>query len=769
MSFLGDLFGGGGQQQAPSSVQTLSQTSEFPTEVKPFITDVLEKAKAQQEGREFELFEGPRIAPFSPEEQSAFSGVQGIQQAGLGAFPDLASSAFYAQQAQDAAEQGLKQFDATEAQRLINPFQQQVIDIEKDEAIRQFEGTTQPQIAAQAAGAGSFGGSRQAILEAEASRNLQQQLGDIQSRGLRDAYDTAARQFEAERARQTQGAGQFGQFAQDFPGQALRELGALQSVGEQRKAVDQRALDIALSDFLTEQEFPTRQLQEYQSLIRGFPISPNQFTREVSSVPAVPLSQQLLGAAGTGLGLAGAFGAFRKSGGQIEGGLSSLETHQNNEPYSDEIETMIRLRMNTHGQSREEAEKFVKMYVNTAKSFEFQPPDYPHGGELTDDPEATMEARKKQEIPFVPESRPKPVSNEELLERRAIVLAQPGSKGNFTGLLDRQAAEHKSITDNLMKAKDDYLLETDETKKLRELLKTRAGGLGDKYESDKKTAEENYTNSLWRALAAGGIELMSQRDPGAGGLLGQVGAAAKRSGAIESLADAAKTKTDKIEALEERKDDLELKYAEVSAQLANAPKEKKFAYEKTLAELRVKLADSRSDLASAIAEAGTVDVIGQAQPTLALLTEVKEESGFSGTKLHSEQQRKFTQAAERRRADYKEARGEGTGATHDRSEETLEMKRLMSDALQKIRDYAGSERQGNFVDTLKGLTSDDIYDLGTVDNLTVREVLSRKNKKGREEEVAAAKVSVVTTPESEKVVTPEGVGDDLNELKTYVR
>ena len=62
MSFL---FGGSSKQQAPASVQTVSQTSEFPTEVKPFITDVLEKAKAQQEGREFELFEGPRIAPFT--------------------------------------------------------------------------------------------------------------------------------------------------------------------------------------------------------------------------------------------------------------------------------------------------------------------------------------------------------------------------------------------------------------------------------------------------------------------------------------------------------------------------------------------------------------------------------------------------------------------------------------------------------------------------------------------------------------------------------
>ena len=356
MSFL---FGGG-KDPAPATVQTVSQTSEFPTEVKPFISDVLEKAQAQQEGREFEKFEGPRIAGFTPEQEQAFSGIGGIAQAGLGAYPDLASSAFYATQAQQAAEEGLRGFDIDQAQRLMDPFQQAVTDIEKREAIRQFEGTTLPQIGAQAVGAGGFGGSRQAILEGEAQRNLQQQLGDIQAKGLRDAYQTAGRQFEAERARQQAGAGQFGQFAQAFPGQALKELGAVQAVGETKETKDQRALDIALSDFLTEQEFPTRQLQEYQSLIRGFPISPNIFREDVTSVPSPPLSQQLLGLAGTGIqaaslgnlfgaggGRVGSLPVRMQSGGQIRGGLSSLERHQDILPVDyvpttvDELTTAI--------------------------------------------------------------------------------------------------------------------------------------------------------------------------------------------------------------------------------------------------------------------------------------------------------------------------------------------------------------------------------------------------------------------------------------------
>jgi hypothetical protein len=760
MSFIGDLFGGGSKSTPqPATVQTLSQTSEFPSEVKPFITDVLEKAKAQQEGREFELFEGPRIAPFSDEEQAAFTGTQQLADAGLSSYPGLASSAFYAQQAQDAAEQGIKQFGEADAERLMNPFQQQVIDIEKDELRRQFEGTTLPQIASQAAGAGSYGGSRQAILEAEAQRNLQQQLGDVQARGLRDAYDLAARQFEAERARQAQGAGQFAGFAQQFPSQAFRELGALQAVGEQKKGREQRALDIALSDFLTEQEFPTRQLQEYQSLIRGFPISPNVFKQNVTSVPSVPLSQQLLGLTATGAGLAGQFGAFRKSGGQIKGGLSSLETHQNNERYSNEIETMIKFRMDYHGQSREEAEEFILTNINNKMASKFQAPDYPHGGELTDDPEATMEARKDSVADAAAAAAKAAEKNP--YERRDVVVAQRGNEGNFTGLLEAQATEHQNILKQLRDAQKDYLTESEETSALRKMLDTRQRALPEELRSDKERAKEDYTQSLYRALTSGGLELMSKHDPGAGGMLGQAAAAAQRADVVGTMGEAYTTKTDKIEALEERKDDLELKYAEVSAQLADAPKEKKFAYEKALADLQVELADSRAELASAIAEAGTINLIGTAAKPIELLTTVIREAGFKPTNIHSDAKGKFLQAAEWRREDYAQAMG--PGATYDRSEEAREMQRLMSDAMQKIRHYSNEERHGNFTQTLQALTAKNIYDLGTVDDLTVEKVLS-DNKAPVQ---MAAEVSVETKPQ-DKVINPDNIDEELNkELKGY--
>jgi len=89
--------------------------------------------------------------------------------------------------------------DPGSMQAYMSPYMQNVVDIEKREAQRQADIAATGR-GAQAVRAGAFGGSRQAILEAEAQRNLQQQLGDIQSRGLQSAFERAqqAQQFGAD-------------------------------------------------------------------------------------------------------------------------------------------------------------------------------------------------------------------------------------------------------------------------------------------------------------------------------------------------------------------------------------------------------------------------------------------------------------------------------------------------------------------------------------------------------------------------------------------
>lgn len=83
------------------------------------------------------------------------------------------------------------------AGQFMSPYMQQVVDIEKREAQRQAD-IARTQRGAQLARAGAFGGARQAIMEAEAQRNLSQQMGDIQSRGMQSAYQQAQQQFNQE-------------------------------------------------------------------------------------------------------------------------------------------------------------------------------------------------------------------------------------------------------------------------------------------------------------------------------------------------------------------------------------------------------------------------------------------------------------------------------------------------------------------------------------------------------------------------------------------
>ena len=93
-------------------------------------------------------------------------------------------------------------------QRFMSPYQQQVTDIEKREAIRQSQMMAARNQDA-AAASGGLGGYREAIMQAERQRNLGTQLGDIQARGQQKAFENAQAQLERERAAKL-GAAQFG-------------------------------------------------------------------------------------------------------------------------------------------------------------------------------------------------------------------------------------------------------------------------------------------------------------------------------------------------------------------------------------------------------------------------------------------------------------------------------------------------------------------------------------------------------------------------------
>ena len=90
--------------------------------------------------------------------------------------------------------------DPNVVQSYMSPYMQNVVEIQKREAQRQAD-IAATQRGAAAVRAGAFGGSRQAIENAEAQRNLATQMGDIQAKGSQAAFEQAAQQFQTDEAR----------------------------------------------------------------------------------------------------------------------------------------------------------------------------------------------------------------------------------------------------------------------------------------------------------------------------------------------------------------------------------------------------------------------------------------------------------------------------------------------------------------------------------------------------------------------------------------
>jgi len=314
---LRQYFGGGSKPSTPTT-QTVTQQATIPPEIAPYITDILGRAQAIQEKREAEGFvpyTGQQIAEFSPEQQRAFEGIAGLVGTGQQYFAPAA--ALTASSAMAPTAESVGQF--------MSPYMQNVVDVQQREARRAAD-VAQQQLAAGAVGAGGFGGSRQAILEAEQQRNLQQQLGDIQARGLASAYEDAQQRLAQQRGRELSAGAQFAGLGQAAPSVALQELGALQQVGGVRQAQTQTALDLARQQFEAERTYPEQLLQRYSSIIRGYQMDPNILRSSQTFTPAPSYLQQFTGA-GIGAGALGRAFGFFKEGGRLKPsakGLSSI-------------------------------------------------------------------------------------------------------------------------------------------------------------------------------------------------------------------------------------------------------------------------------------------------------------------------------------------------------------------------------------------------------------------------------------------------------------
>jgi hypothetical protein len=284
MAILSSLFGA--QQQQPAVGAQPIAGSEIPAELKPYYTDILSKAQALYDKRTEEGFvpyEGPTIAQFTPEQEQAFTGIAGLQGQVAPKFAE----------AERITKEAIAPITGEQIQEAMSPYQQAVVDIEKREAQKAFEQNVLPKVRQAQIAAGSFGGTRGTLLEAQSLADQARLLSDIQTKGSQAAFQDARAALEAERTRQGQGATQLANIAPQALKTGLAELGAQQSVGEQRQAQTQTALDEAYRQFLQEREQPYTDMQKYQAVVTGAPLTTTQFAPPPAPQPS--LGQQLIG------------------------------------------------------------------------------------------------------------------------------------------------------------------------------------------------------------------------------------------------------------------------------------------------------------------------------------------------------------------------------------------------------------------------------------------------------------------------------------------
>ena len=235
---------------APQAQEVRQTSTNLPEYARPYFENVTSRAQAESY-QPYTPYQAPRIAGFTPAQEQVQQNILGLSapnqfgagsslayQAGLGALgqqynpnqfsaqqvqqPNLrqfqmgpafevssqqvgtpqmgaAQTSFGQQPLERYGLQGPEMFGSQQAQQYMSPFIQQALEPQMREAVTS---ARRAQVAQDLGSArqGTYGGSRQALASLERERNLGQQLGDIQSRGMQSAYENAQAQFERDRA-----------------------------------------------------------------------------------------------------------------------------------------------------------------------------------------------------------------------------------------------------------------------------------------------------------------------------------------------------------------------------------------------------------------------------------------------------------------------------------------------------------------------------------------------------------------------------------------
>ena len=218
----------------------------------PYVTEMLGRGQGLA-SEPYQAYTGPLTAGASDLQTQAFGGIASLN------IPTEQMGAFDTQS-----------FTADQATKFMNPYLTAALQPQIDEANRQAD-IRRLADASRLTKAGAYGGSRQAILEAEGNRNRLQNLAAITGKGYSDAYDKAMQQFNVEQNRGLSAAEQASKFG-------LAAIQKQADLGRTQRDIETEGITADRLQFEQERDFPYKQVQYMQSLLQGLPIATQSYT-----------------------------------------------------------------------------------------------------------------------------------------------------------------------------------------------------------------------------------------------------------------------------------------------------------------------------------------------------------------------------------------------------------------------------------------------------------------------------------------------------------
>lgn len=286
--------------KAPATTTTVQKT-----ELPPWLEDITKKNLSIADeiaSRPYQAYGGNLVAGFAPEQEQAF----GMAQRQAGATAPLYQTA--AQTATGLTGYQAPSFLQGDVSAYMNPFigqvEQQAISRGQEALLQNLN-----QVSANAARAGAFGGSRQAIQEGVAQAEAAKNVADLSAQLRMQGYTQAAGRLENDLARQMAGteiqmraAGMLPGIAQGQQQAALTDAASIEAIGAQRQAMEQAQLQDAYQRFMEQRNYPIEMLNLRLGATSATPYGKTE-TRTGPGAPGGSPFLTGLGAAATGVSM----------------------------------------------------------------------------------------------------------------------------------------------------------------------------------------------------------------------------------------------------------------------------------------------------------------------------------------------------------------------------------------------------------------------------------------------------------------------------------